>query len=123
VPSPLQTLLDFQPRFSGPFILAPFPTRDPFLEALPTAGDVLAGVALARDLANAIFGQPADVRTVADSGGNLIPQPARRLAETASFPVGASAQVPILPGSRLDPFGFVRPNIGRTGFPDSLRAA
>ncbi len=73
-----------------------------------------------RSVVNAGFGERAEPRTVTDRGGNYVPVPARDLAETASFPASASAQVPILAGSRQDPFGFVRPDVGRIGFADSL---
>lgn len=48
-------------------------------------------------------------RSFASPAGAVLPTPARDLSTTAAFPVTASAQEPILAGSRSDPFGFIRP--------------
>lgn len=64
----------------------------------------------------------ADPRTSIDASGNLVPVPGSDIRETAAFPVNASAQVPILAGSRLDPYGFIRPDVGRVFLSEGLRA-
>lgn len=88
----------------------------------------LAAERAARDLAQRLAAlQPprggpvvvsAPTRSIPGGPGEVIPEPARTLATTATFPAGASAQEPILSGSRADPFGFVRPDAGDLGFPD-----
>ncbi len=50
-------------------------------------------------------------RSFASPPGAVLPTPAFDLSTTAAFPVTASAQEPILAGSRSDPFGFVRPGV------------
>ncbi len=59
-------------------------------------------------------------RTRVGGPGSVIPQPTGTLATTAAFPAGQSAQEPILPGSREDPFGFIRPGTRDIGFADGF---
>lgn len=51
----------------------------------------------------------AEPRTFGGIPGTILPAARPGLTTTAAFPAGASAQTPLLPGSREDPFGFVRP--------------
>lgn len=74
----------------------------------------------ARRLAEAYYSQPATYYYVGDPATDelrsgyantlgVIPDGSPTLRTAATFPFGASAQEPILAGSRDDPFGWIRP--------------
>ncbi len=77
-------------------------------------------------LPDAIRRSRAAPRSFKPRPGEVLPGPAADLSTTAAFPVAASAQSPILSGSREDPFGFVvplrHPPFGGSTWKKGLRA-